>query len=94
VACHAVKTRHRRGWLLDAGSRASSLTSFLVGALKPAMETLTNKAKAYWYPCTNRRKSRMETPPYNAVVVRQAIKDDLANSGLRVRLVIGMKLAE
>jgi hypothetical protein len=53
------------------------------------------KQKASWYPNTSRRKSRMETPSYNAVevVVRQAIKDDLANSGLRVRVVIRKKMA-
>ena len=48
--------------------RASTLASLVVGSLGARDGDVQEKSKeAIWYPCTNRRKSRMETPSYNAV---------------------------
>jgi hypothetical protein len=75
--------------------RAFGLALFVVGSLEARDGDTHEQSKKLvgTRVGTNRRKSRMETPSYNAIVVRQAIKDDLADSGLRVRVVIRKKLA-
>jgi hypothetical protein len=59
------------------------------------MEMLKNKAKSYLVPVYQSPQESCGNSVIQGrtIVVRQAIKDDLTNSGLRVRVVIRMKLA-
>jgi hypothetical protein len=57
------------------------------------MEMLKNKAKNYLVPAYKSPQKSNENSVIQryTVVVRQVVKDDLTNSGLRVRVVIRMK---
>jgi hypothetical protein len=59
------------------------------------MEMLKNKVKSYLVPVyqSPHESNGNSIIQRCTIVVRQLVKDDRANSGLRVRVVIRMKLA-
>jgi hypothetical protein len=77
--------------------RASNLALLVVGSLGARGGDSQEKRKKVFgtrVPITARVGWKLRhTTPYSSVVGHQAIKDDLANSGLRVRVVIRMNFA-